>query len=554
MVFPTGGWRSSRPEFLDKIPPCVVACPAGENIGQSMVHVSAGRFDAALSTLRADNPLLATTGRVCFHPCQNDCNRKIMEGAVNIQAIERFLGDRGLRTPFEVKAGASGKRVAVIGAGPAGLSFAHQALLAGFKAVVFEREDVPGGLLATGIPEYRLPKHILFDEISLLEEAGLELRLGINIGQDVTFDEIRKSFDAVFVATGFHASESLDIPGVGASGVLSGLDFLRNVNAQHPPTIGRRTVVVGGGNTAMDAARSAMRLGSQVTIAYRRTQEMMPAIREEIDEALDEGVRIAYLLSPVEVIVEGGAAAGLRCQRMSLAEPDESGRRRPVPVPNAYVSLDCNTVIFAIGERPELSFLPKGWKIEETGEISDADNNPVPGLIAGGDLTTVRKTVAHAIGSGKKAFAAVNAWLNGVTWEQAAGMVVTAPHSAGLTGMLADRPHSPAVASAEAINLNHFASIPPIKEKVSAGDAVLHGFQEVRDTYDEKSAVREAERCFNCGVCNMCLKCFAYCPDSSIRIAEDGKSLDIDLAYCKGCGICAEECPRGAIGMVWEEK
>jgi 2-oxoacid:acceptor oxidoreductase delta subunit (pyruvate/2-ketoisovalerate family) len=554
LVFKTGGWRNSRPEFLDKIPPCVVACPAGESIGQSMVHVAAGRIDDAIDTLRIDNPLLAVTGRVCFHPCEAECNRKVLEGPVGIQSIERFLGDRGLERKIAIDSAPSGKRVAVIGSGPAGLSFAYQALRTGAKAVVFEKEDVPGGILATGIPEYRLPKHILFDEISLLEDAGLELRLGTEVGKDISFDDILKEYDAVYVATGYHSSKRESIPGMNAEGVLTGLEFLYTVNSQRPSRIGRRTVVVGGGNTAMDAARSALRLGSAVTVAYRRTREMMPAIKEEVDEALDEGVRISYLLAPVEVIVSGNRVKALRCQNMTLAEPDETGRRRPVPIPDSFSILDCDTVIFATGEDPNLGFLPTAWKMLDDCTVRDADGKPVPGVLVGGDLVTSRKTVAHAIGSGKRAFFAVNAFLNGARWEDAVALTVTGTHSVGLKNVFDGRPHSLAVAGPDDINLDHFAQARPHLPKVNGAAALLHGFQEVRDTLSEQDALAEARRCFNCGVCNMCLKCFAYCPDCSVRVSEDGTSLEIDYEYCKGCGICAEECPRGAINMVWEEK
>lgn len=554
MVFRTGGWRSSRPQYQDKIPPCTIACPAGENIGQSMVHVAAGRYDEAVDILRRDNPLIAVTGRVCFHPCEGECNRTVMEGPVGIQAVERFLGDMGLEQPFRMDAADTGKRVAAVGSGPAGISFAYQALRAGMKAVVFEREDVPGGILATGIPEYRLPKHILFDEIRLLEDAGLDLRLGTEVGKDVSLDDILKGFDGVFIGAGFHSSATLDLPGMDAPDVHFGLDFLYRVNAQRPPKVGRRTVVVGGGNTAMDVARSALRLGSHVTVVYRRTREMMPAIKEEVDEALDEGVRISYLLAPVEIVRTGNKVTGVRCQKMNLAEPDESGRRRPVPVPDSHQVIDCDTVVFAIGEKADLSFLPDGSTIDESGAVSGADGRLIPGLLAGGDLTTARKTVAHAIGSGKRAFLAIQAYVNGKDWEDAARMTLTARNSVGLYDLLADRPHSQAIAGPEDINLDHFERARPNAEKANAIDALLHGFQEVRRTLSRSAASGEADRCFNCGVCNMCLKCFAFCPDSAIRVSEDGTYLEIDYNYCKGCGICVEECPRGAMTMVWEEK
>lgn len=554
MVFPTGGWRSARPLYEDRLPPCTMACPAGCNIEQYMVLAAQGRTEEAIALLRRDNPMPATTGRVCFHPCEGECNRREFDNAVQIQAVERYLGDKALTIPIEPEAKQSGKRVAVIGSGPAGLSFAYQALLAGIKPVVFEREEVPGGILSTGIPEYRLPKHVLAEEIGLLQQAGIEIRLGADVGGDTAFADLLKEFDAVFGATGYHRPRELNIPGEDAEGIMAGLAFLYDVNFHRPTPIGRKVIVVGGGNTAMDAARSALRLGAQVTVVYRRTREMMPAIREEVEEAETEGVRFMYLRQPVEILTGNGRVAGIRCRRMELGEPDESGRRRPVPVSGTETDIDCDTIIFATGEAPDLSYLPEDLEMASNGMLLDEKGEPVPGVLLGGDLTASRNTVAHAIGSGKRAFQMIEAYLTGRDWRDAAGILITGTHSFGLEETLADRPHSPEVVKPDRINLTAFEKCEMHSPPRLGGEAAFHGFQETTATLKDEAAVEEAARCFNCGVCNMCLRCFAYCPDSAVRPRPDGQGFDIDYEYCKGCGICVEECPRGAMTMVWEEK
>lgn len=552
----TGTWRYIRPVYMDKTPPCVEACPAGEDIEGYMYLVARGRFEQAWELIMEENPLPAVCGRVCYHPCEGSCNRGEFDQPLAINAVERVIGDYGL--DFEAKrlrlSASKKEKIAVVGSGPAGLTCAYHLARLGYKVTLFEALPQAGGVLRIGIPKYRLPKDVLDKEISRILSLGVELRSNVKVGQDIPWRDMR-GFDALFIAIGVHQSRKLNIPGEDLKGVISGLEFLRAINMGEEVEIGERVVVIGGGNTAMDAARSVLRLGRKPTLLYRRTRAEMPAIEEEIEETLKEGIKINYLVSPVKIIGENGRVRGLECIRMRLGQPDQSGRRRPIPIEGSNFIIDVDTVITAVGEIAQSSFMPEGLEIQNGVIKTDGKGATNLGkFFAGGDIIDQPHTVVHAIGSGKRAAMAIDCFLRGESLEEKMEKI-----KMGHKGSLAMRRYlgeeekdNLQVVRIEDINLDYFEEsqrqrVPQLKLKER-----VKGFDEINIGFSRGTAIEEAQRCFNCGVCNMCDNCFIFCPDLAISKREDDHRYQINYDYCKGCGICAEECPRNAISMVRE--
>ena len=346
----TGSWKYQFPEYHDRVAPCNAGCPVGIDIEGYLNLLREGRVAEARDLLLAENPLPSVTGRVCHHPCENACNRRAFDGAVAIHAVERALGDLSHQQPAPVlKPAPHAERVAIVGSGPAGLACAYHLARFGYSVTIFEAASLPGGMLRLGIPAYRLPREVLDRDIARIAAHGVQIKCNVHIGEHVAWDELTELYDAVFVSTGAHTSRALGVPGEDLPGVRPGLAFLREVNAGRRPDLGARVVVVGGGNTAMDCARSAMRLGAKVTVVYRRTRDEMPAIREEVDDALREGAEFVFLANPVEFTGGADRVKSVVCERMALGEPDASGRRRPVPTGQVF-NLDADTVLTAIGE------------------------------------------------------------------------------------------------------------------------------------------------------------------------------------------------------------
>jgi len=553
---PTGSWRNVRPEFRDKTAPCLMRCPAGENVEEYLDLMARGRDAEAAALLREDNPLPAVCGRVCYHPCESGCNRSEWGGAIAVHSVERYLGDLAARLPAEKprEHARHAGRAAVIGSGPAGLACAYHLARRGHRVTIYEREKEPGGVLRTGIPPYRLPKDVLAMEIGRILELGVELRSGVEVGRDLTFEKLRAEFRAVFLATGFHRSRELGIPGENLKGVRAGLELLREVNFGGRPHLGKRVVVIGGGNTAMDCARTALRLGSQPLVVYRRTRGEMPAIPEEVLEAEYEGVELSFLLQPVEVLGAHGRATGMRFVRCRLGEPDESGRRRPVPVTGAFQDYPADAVLLATGESADLGFLPRGYTLGQSGTVIDeATGHEVEGVYAGGDLTTAVKMVSNAIGTGKVAAAVLGEYLSGAGWAEALAQTAHSPTSFSVDRLekAAGCKRSAEVVDSTAINFDHFPRLSRAAAgKLSPAEAI-RSFAEVNQGFDRATAEAEARRCFHCAVCSRCDNCFVFCPEGIIR-RKPGGGYEIDLTYCKGCGVCAQECPRGAIAIVRE--
>jgi 2-oxoacid:acceptor oxidoreductase delta subunit (pyruvate/2-ketoisovalerate family) len=499
------------------------------------------------------------TGRVCHHPCEKACNRRLFDGAVSIHAVERALGDLTLDEPsLAAPAVRHEERVAVVGSGPAGLACAYHLARFGYQVTVFETAPQAGGMLRLGIPEYRLPRTVLDRDIARIAAQGVEIRCGTRVGGDPTWKQLLGTFRAVCVATGAHASRALGIAGEELAGVRPGLEFLRDINAGGRPDLGRNVVVVGGGNTAMDCTRAALRLGASVRVAYRRTRDEMPAIGDEVEEALSEGARMSFLANPVEFVATDGRVSGVVCERMELGEPDASGRRRPVPTGERF-TIPADTVLTAIGESAMVDELPadvnrggSGVPVDALGQTSRAS------LFAGGDVTDLERTVADALGAGKRAAIGIDRHLRAIAPDNHHGSV---PNSlrfgGGNLSAVRWRGRDPVgrvaslneVVKFDDLNVNHFAPVPGQAEAHLAVAVAHTGFDEVNLGFTPAQALAEARRCFNCGVCTQCDVCLIFCPDAAITHGADG-AYEIALDYCKGCGICAAECPRGAITMM----
>ena len=551
----TGSWRYMRPFYLDKTPPCSHNCPAGEDISLQISLIAQGRFEEALELIRLENPFPGVTGRVCPHPCETECNRAEYGGRVAIHDLERFVADHA--TPKLPSVQASQRRdakVAIIGSGPAGLTCAYHLARWGYPVTVFEALPVPGGMMRVGIPDYRLPKDVLEREIAAIEALGVEIKTNMRLGDNLSLDDLG-DYKAIFIAVGLSKSRRLNIPGEEARGVIPGLEFLKRLNLGEEVRVGSRVVVVGGGNTAMDAARSALRLGAKVTVLYRRSRQEMPAIPEEVEEALEEGVDIQFLATPVEVLTRDGQVVGLRCIRMRLGEPDESGRRRPIPIEGSEFTVQADAVIPAIGQVADLSFLEAGsWKLEvERGRIAinEAGATTRPGIFAGGDVATPFGTVAHAIGSGKRAAMAIDRYLRGEELPSFPPFEESVRFS--------PRPVESEIVRFEDLNLAYFEWAERRESAVRPPEERVKDFDEVALGLDEEQALAEASRCFNCGTCIMCDNCLNFCPDVAISRKNGSGPVsypfyEINYDYCKGCGICAEECPRDAISLEEETK
>jgi len=522
----TGTWRSMRPVLMEYIAPCRHACPGKIRIREYLALLGEGKVVEAAELLMEDNPLAAITGRVCPCFCEPDCNRGEFDQPVAIKSIERLLGDYVLKQGFSYSGLSIKKeRVAIIGSGPAGLSAAYYLARYGYQVTIFEALPVAGGMLYWGVPEYRLPNTIVAKTIEAIKSLGVDIKTNVAIGQELTLKALlAEGYDAVLVAVGAWNDLKLNVPGEDAEGVIPGVRFLKRANSGEKVKVGEKVCVIGGGNTAIDSARMACLGAKQVSILYRRSRVEMPAVAEEVESALNEGIEIQFLVTPIEVMARDGKVKGIRCLRMELGEPDDSGRRKPIPIAGSEFNVDADTVIAAIGQAPDLAFLDgSGVEIARDGTISanpDTMATNLPKVFVAGDVQTGPATVIQAVAAGKKAALGINSWLTG------GGTLVS----------LEDE----RVVRYEDLNVNYFEHEP--RQELAGVELVA-----LKD-----AAIAEAKRCFHCGRCNECNICWFLCPDGTI-LSKDGK-VDFDYDYCKGCGICAEECPRGAIILEEESK
>jgi len=521
----TGTWRTLRPEYVDRLPPCNAGCPAGENIQGWLSHAEAGDYERAWRLLTEENPLPAVMGRVCYHPCETACNRAQLDDAVGINSIERFLGDEAIRRgwSFDKPKKMSGKRVLVVGAGPSGLSAAYHLARLGHQVEIREAGPFAGGMMRFGIPKYRLPREVLDAEVRRIVDLGVVLRLNAKV--ENVLDEMKQGgFDAVFLAVGAHIGKRAYIPAGASARILDAVSVLRSMEGAEPPQLGRKVVVYGGGNTALDVARTAKRLGaSEAIIVYRRTRERMPAHDSELEEALQEGVMVKWLST-----IRQAEGSSITVEKMQL---DEKGFPQPT---GELETLEADSVVLALGQDVDLSLLNgvPGMEIAD-GVVKVAANMMTghPGIFAGGDMVPSERTVTVGVGHGKKAERHIDAWLNGRSHAKA-------------------RTNAPA--TFDKLNPWYYSDAPKsvrpvldIVRRQSTFDEVLHGL-------DERNALFEARRCLSCGNCFECDNCYGVCPDNAVIKLGPGKGFQFNYDYCKGCGLCAAECPCGAIATVAE--
>ena len=518
----TGSWRTIRPVYVDRLPPCNHACPAGEDIQGWLYWAESGEYEKAWRALVVNNPLPAIMGRVCYHPCESSCNRGQLDSAVNIHAVERFLGDEAIRKgwDFPAPAAESGKRVLVVGAGPSGLSAAYHLRRLGHQVEMHEAGPLTGGMMRFGIPKYRLPREVLDAEVARIERMGVTIRLNQKVSDlQQTMQDGR--FDAAFLAVGAHLAKRAYIPAGDTARILDAVSFLRSMETGEQPLLGRRVLVYGGGNTALDVARTARRLGAEeAIIVYRRTREKMPAHDFEVEEALEEGVKMKWL----STIKQAGGESFV-VEKMKL---DEKGFPQPT---GEFETIEADSLVLALGQDADLSFLQNvpGLVVEDgTVKVDRSMMTGAPGVFAGGDMVPAERTVTVAVGHGKKAARNIDAWLRGTVYDAAP------KHE---------------LAAFDRLNTWYYSDAPKTIQEMLGKARRETTFDEVVTGLDETNALFEARRCLSCGNCFECDNCYGVCPDNAVIKLGAGQRYEFNYEFCKGCGLCAAECPCGAIRM-----
>lgn len=514
-----------RPVYEDILPPCNNACPAGENIQAWLAHCQGGRFQEAWETILKDNPMPAVHGRVCYHPCEDNCNRGNLDATVSIHAVERFLGDRALQEGWMPRyvAPPTGKRVLIVGAGPSGLSAAHHLAMMGHEVEIHEAGPMAGGMMHFGIPAYRLPRDVLDGEIKRIENMGVKIVLNHKV-ENLLEEKEAGDFDAAFVAVGAHLSKRTDIPARDAGKILDAVAFLKDVESGAVPKLGRRVAIYGGGNTAMDAARVAKRLGHEPMIIYRRDREHMPAHEFEADEALEEGVKIHWLRT-IKSIEETKFT-------VEVMKIDENGRPQPT---GEFETIEADDLVLALGQDTDTKFLRSvpGIEFQRDGTVI-VDPNMMTGhegIFAGGDMVPSERTVTIGVGHGKKAARSIDAYLRDTV------------HT---------KPKKPAIASFEKLHLWFYTDAAQRPQSHADMKNRTTSFAEVVGGFSDKDAVYEAKRCLSCGNCFECDGCYGACPEDAIIKLGPGRRYRYNYDLCTGCAVCFEQCPCHAIEMIRE--
>ena len=521
----TGALRTRRPVYTDFLPPCNDACPAGENIQAWLALAQAGDFEGAWRELVRNNPMPSIHGRVCYHPCEDVCNRAFTDSAVSIHAVERYLGDLALDKgwQFETPDEKSGKKILIVGAGPSGLSAGYQLTLLGHEVEIREAGPVAGGMIHFGIPAYRMPRDELAAEIERIENMGVKITLNHRV-EDVLTEKEEGGFDAVFIAVGAHISKKIDIPTRDAGKILDAVTFLSEANEGGAPQLGRRVAIYGGGNTAMDAARTAKRLGAEAMIIYRRDRSSMPAHDFEADEAIEEGVKINWLRTIKEI-----DHTTFKVEKMEL---DDNGKPQPT---GEFEELEADSLILAVGQDTDTAFLEKvpGIEFEWDHTVIVGDNMMTghEGIFAGGDMVPSERSVTIAVGHGKHAARHIDAYLKG-------GKYTRGPRNE--------------IIGHEKLHLWYRTSAPQVEQERLPLRERQSGFDEILQNLTEADALFEARRCLSCGNCFECDGCFGACPEDAIIKLGPGKRYRYDYDLCTGCAVCYEQCPCHAIEMVDE--
>ncbi|NBC34114.1 MAG: FAD-dependent oxidoreductase [Alphaproteobacteria bacterium] len=520
----TGPFRTQRPIYVDLTPPCSNACPAGEKIQSWLAEAQAGKLEEAWQIIMEDNPMPAIMGRVCYHPCETNCNRAYLDATVSIHAVERYLGDMAQKEGWKVRtAEPTGKRVLVVGAGPSGLSAAYHLTRFGHDVEIRDAGPIAGGMMHFGIPAYRLPRDVLDRECERIADMGVKMTFNHKV-EDVQKEKEEGKFDAVFIAVGAHLSKKTDIPSRDAGPILDAVNYLKSVEGGEEPKIGRRVAIYGGGNTAMDAARVAMRMGHEPMIIYRRDRANMPAHEFEADEAIEEGVKVHWLRT-IKTIDHSTF-------QVEVMKIDENGRPQPT---GEYEELEADALILALGQDTDTEFLRRvdGVQFQKDGTVIVDDNMMTghPGVFAGGDMVPSERTVTVGIGHGKVAARNIDAWLRGTTYQR--------PEKAPLATF--DKLHVWYYTDAAQRPQGHL----DLLRRRTSFEEVVHGLT-------EKQAVYEAKRCLSCGNCFECDGCFGACPEDAVIKLGPGKRYKYDYDLCTGCAICFEQCPCHAIEMIPE--
>ena len=523
----TGPIRTQRPVYVDLLPPCNHACPAGENIQAWLALAQDKKFEEAWQVIMQDNPMPAIMGRVCYHPCEDGCNRTAIDSPVSIHAIERFLGDEAIhknwKVTFEKKP--DGKRVLIIGAGPSGLSAAYHLTRMGHRVEIYEAGPIAGGMMHFGIPAYRLPRHILDHEIQRITAMGVKIVLNHKV-EDVLSEKKTGGFDAVFIAVGAHLSKKIDIPSNDAVKIFDAITFLKQVEQGKKPKIGRRVAIYGGGNTAMDVARTAKRMGaSEAMVIYRRDKEHMSAHEFEAEEALEEGVKINWLRT-IKTMDENTFTVEI----MKLVDG------KPIPT-GQFEKLEADTLILAVGQDTDTTFLKsiKGIEFKQDGTVivNSEMMTGYQGIFAGGDMIPSERSVTVAIGHGKKAARNIDAFLRRTPYLKAPKHPIVGP---------------------EKLHLWYKTNAPQKEQTSLDTQKRMEGFDEIKAGLSEEEVLFESQRCLSCGNCFECDGCYAACPEEAIIKLGPGKRYEYNFDRCTGCAICYEQCPCHAIEMIPEPK
>jgi NADPH-dependent glutamate synthase beta subunit-like oxidoreductase len=536
-LFPTGNFRFFRPVYRDKTPPCNHACPTGEKIQRYLDYVKHERFFDGYMTIIEDNPMPAVTGRVCYHPCEGACNRKDHDEPIGIRNVERFLGDFGLElaeNPIkDTVPPVNGKRVAVVGSGPGGLACAYHARRLGYRVTVFEALSKAGGMMRGGIPHWHLPEDVLNKEVAKIEDLGdIEIKYDTRVGEDVSWDDL-KDFDAAFISVGQDVGRKLPIEGNDLRGVVGGLEFLREAGFNRPVKVGKKVLVIGGGNTASDTARSALRLGAEeVTIVSLEAPDELLIVPEDLEQAKEEGVQFKTNTACARILGNDGVVSGAVLCKAHL-EKDEGGNVAPQMEDGTEYEVDCDTVMIAIGQVQHLDWVPENLR-DERGLIRTDPYGRIDGnIFGGGDIIRGPAMVVDALGDGKRAANNIDKVLNALELV----------------------PESPVeVMPYERLNTAYFRHAPRIEAPMSPPEErVTDQKMEVTLAYDQEQAVGESDRCMSCGVCNGCDNCYIVCPDVSVvRDQRENGHYSIRTKYCKGCLVCVQECPTGCLEKVPE--